>query len=288
MAVQHFTNSGVYFTCKKITMLCYRENLPEHLRFNPYIDQGYRPPMRPLQCFSSILTIHNETLNIYTHIIALILSISLIYTSPLREVKDLQFIKLCHVIATIIPWIGSIVYHTFMNVYGNKRYYNILLKADLICIWLAQYMGGIPVVSVTIYYLPSYTKVIIGVFYWAICIWGLYKVFKVNNFIKASRFYFFLPITIRMTSVILRSTSHGGGSQSALGYVVLADLSSVIGGIINASRWPEKYFPGNFDFVFNSHNIMHLLVLLAMYWMHQVNIQDILWLSSVQITRSNV
>lgn len=34
---------------------------------------------------------------------------------------------------------------------------------------------------------------------------------------------------------------------------------------------PEKWFPGCLDYYLNSHNIMHVLVVLAVYSMHQVN-----------------
>lgn len=45
---------------------------------------------------------------------------------------------------------------------------------------------------------------------------------------------------------------------------------SVVGGVIGAMHIPEKWIPGNFDLYLNSHNIMHVLVVLAVYSMHQV------------------
>lgn len=44
------------------------------------------------------------------------------------------------------------------------------------------------------------------------------------------------------------------------------------GGAIGAMHIPEKWFPGSMDYYLNSHNIMHVLVVLAVYSMHQVNI----------------
>lgn len=40
---------------------------------------------------------------------------------------------------------------------------------------------------------------------------------------------------------------------------------------LGAMHIPEKWFPGCLDFYLNSHNIMHILVVLAVYSMHQVN-----------------
>lgn len=35
---------------------------------------------------------------------------------------------------------------------------------------------------------------------------------------------------------------------------------------------PEKWFPGSLDYYLNSHNIMHILVVVAVYSMHQVRL----------------
>jgi hypothetical protein len=46
---------------------------------------------------------------------------------------------------------------------------------------------------------------------------------------------------------------------------------SLGGGVIGALHIPEKWFPGAVDRCLNSHNIMHVLVVLAVYSMHQVH-----------------
>lgn len=50
------------------------------------------------------------------------------------------------------------------------------------------------------------------------------------------------------------------------------DGVSILGGAIGAMHIPEKWFPGCLDYYLNSHNIMHVLVVVAVYSMHQVNI----------------
>jgi predicted membrane channel-forming protein YqfA (hemolysin III family) len=49
------------------------------------------------------------------------------------------------------------------------------------------------------------------------------------------------------------------------------DGVSLVGGVIGAMHIPEKWFPGCLDYYLNSHNIMHILVVTAVYSMHQVN-----------------
>lgn len=50
----------------------------------------------------------------------------------------------------------------------------------------------------------------------------------------------------------------------------LQDGVSLLGGVIGAMHIPEKWFPGCLDYYLNSHNIMHILVVTAVYSMHQV------------------
>lgn len=50
------------------------------------------------------------------------------------------------------------------------------------------------------------------------------------------------------------------------------DAVSAIGGVIGAINIPERWFPGAVDMYLNSHNIMHVLVVTAVYFMHQVRI----------------
>ena len=41
--------------------------MPDHLKFNPYIHEGYRPLASLAGCIKSLAYFHNETINILTH-----------------------------------------------------------------------------------------------------------------------------------------------------------------------------------------------------------------------------
>lgn len=45
---------------------------------------------------------------------------------------------------------------------------------------------------------------------------------------------------------------------------------------------PEKWFPGTVDLYLNSHNIMHVLVVAAVYSMHQATVLDLAWMARVE------
>lgn len=64
--------------------------------------------------------------------------------------------------------------------------------------------------------------------------------------------------------------------------IYVQDGIAILGGVVGAMRIPERIFPGRFDFFFNSHHIMHVLVLIAVIQMHIAAKLDLLWLSNPQ------
>lgn len=48
----------------------------------------------------------------------------------------------CHLIGAVSPWVGSFLYHLFMNVNYDEVLYRTLLKVDMIGIWLCQSFGA--------------------------------------------------------------------------------------------------------------------------------------------------
>ena len=47
--------------------LCKLSDLPDHLKFNPFVYKGYRPLMSAKECIKSLSYLHNETFNTYSH-----------------------------------------------------------------------------------------------------------------------------------------------------------------------------------------------------------------------------
>ncbi|KOB78813.1 Progestin and adipoQ receptor family member 4, partial [Operophtera brumata] len=83
------------------------------------------------------------------------------------------------------------------------------------------------------------------------------------------RLCFAAPFCMRLLLAGARAAHYGGGEPHALLHVFLQDAVSLGGGVIGAMHIPEKWFPGTVDRCLNSHNIMHVLVVLAVYSMHQ-------------------
>ncbi|KAK3872991.1 hypothetical protein Pcinc_021968 [Petrolisthes cinctipes] len=84
---------------------------------------------------------------------------------------------------------------------------------------------------------------------------------------------------MRAASATLRVTANGGGNPLAFKHIILQDLMAVLGGFVGALRVPEKWIPGRLDLLANSHHIMHVVVVYAVYHLHQGAVLDLLWLS---------
>ncbi|XP_049776789.1 progestin and adipoQ receptor family member 4 isoform X3 [Schistocerca cancellata] len=138
--------------------------------------------------------------------------------------------------------------------------------------------GALPAISASTYCLPRLCRYVIVCFYCVLSIWGLYKALTAWSPWER-RLCFLLPFVMRQFLCLLRMSPIGGGDPATLIHVILQDLVSAIGGIIGALQIPEKWFPGAVDMCLNSHNIMHILVLTAVYSMHKSSISDLMWMA---------
>ncbi|KAA0186301.1 hypothetical protein HAZT_HAZT000754 [Hyalella azteca] len=84
---------------------------------------------------------------------------------------------------------------------------------------------------------------------------------------------------MRAASACVRLSSSGGGNPEGLRHIFLQDFLAVLGGFVGALRIPEKWIPGRLDMLANSHHIMHVVVVWAVYHLHQGAILDLVWLS---------
>ena len=51
--------------------------------------------------------------------------------------------------------------------------------------------------------------------------------------------------------------------MKAAGWFALMGASYILGVVVYISRIPERFYPGTFDFIGQSHNIWHLFVVAA-------------------------
>ncbi|XP_053947097.1 uncharacterized protein LOC128855895 [Anastrepha ludens] len=255
------------------------QDMPKYLQFNPYVLNGYRPLTTFRGCLLSLFYWHNETVNILTHAIPIFYILAIVPGLMPWE-QEYRFLSFCHLFGSVAPWCGSFVYHLFMNIEKGEHVYYTLLKLDMVGIWVSQSFGALPLVTATTFCLSPKWKWLIIISYCLLSFWGLYKALTASSPWQR-RLCFALPFTMRSILTLFRTLGIWvGGSRIALSHVYLQDGVSILGGAIGAMRIPEKWFPGVVDFYLNSHNIMHVLVVVAVYSMHKATIKDFEWMSA--------
>ncbi|CAB3250422.1 unnamed protein product [Arctia plantaginis] len=140
--------------------------------------------------------------------------------------------------------------------------------------------SAIPMVTATVYCAPWLLRYTALMVYCLGSLLGLYKAMRAWSPWER-RLCFAAPFCMRVLLAGARAVRLGGGDPHAILHVFLQDAVSLGGGVIGAMHIPEKWFPGTVDRCLNSHNIMHVLVVLAVYSMHQVTKRDLEWMSRV-------
>jgi adiponectin receptor len=149
------------------TLLSYHE-IPEWYQDNEFICHGYRPVSNSTHaCFASLFSLHNETVNIYSHLIPGILFLvaeGLVYWHlhtkyPNATISD-HLIFAFFLLTAVICLVTSATYHTLTN--HSKNVSNLWLRLDfvgIIILTLGDFVSGIDMVF---YCEPTLKKV-----YWA-------------------------------------------------------------------------------------------------------------------------
>jgi len=255
-------------------------DIPEHLKFNPFILEGYRSNLNFKQSLLSFFYLHNESTNIYSHAFAfLYFLIFMPKNLPWNIInKNYQclFFALCHVFSTIAPWFGSTVYHLFMNHRNGQKIYNKLLAFDVLAIWITQSIGALLPVYMSVIDFNFTFKYFYMTLYVLLAIRSLYDVLIVGGRMRR-RFGFSSLVFMRFVSIYLRTYSNKINNYDDL---ILQELYPIIGALVSAFRIPEIFSPGTFDLFLNSHNLMHFLVVLATFHLHSSAVTDLILLSN--------
>ena len=228
-----------------------------------YIKSGYRKQLSYYNCICSVFCIHNETMNIWTHLLSSILFMYFGISNYLHN----------NIIFKIYPFIVSVsllcsaIYHIFAC---NEKYYIIALTADatgifcLACICVTSaiidivshplliiysniYISSYLITIIFLYYifikklLETYDiahiyqklSLTISILFWTIPIIHLYLVADYNHFIQKLEFW---------------------GIQ----YIYWAFCFFIF-----LNYLPERYILYKFDYILNSHNIFHILVTIS-------------------------
>ncbi|KAK5090505.1 inc metabolism membrane protein [Lithohypha guttulata] len=233
------------------------EDLPVPWRVNPHITRGYRFTESKIECITSMFKPSNETVNIWSHAIGLIIVLAIAFHYYPSSDAFASFSKMdmliagCFFAAACKCLICSTMWHT-MNGIADKclmeRFacvdytgISFLVAASILTTEWTAFYSVLGLAGTILPWRESFNRADMQwarvAFYVSLALTGFAPVLQLNITRGIEwTFYFYAPIT-----------------KSVCVYFV--------GAIIYASHVPEKWWPGLFDYAGASHNIWHLAVL---------------------------
>eukprot|EP00055_Hartaetosiga_balthica_P006986 m.23385 g.23385 ORF g.23385 m.23385 type:complete len:294 (-) comp5540_c0_seq2:131-1012(-) len=259
------------------------DQVPLHLQGNPYIFTGYRAFLSFDDCVKTLFTIHNETVNVWTHVLGFIWAIWVLYWSVFVYFPEHNG-DFYDVLMTVLFLVGVIVCMT-----ASAAYHLFLPQVEKVSLQWLQF----DLLGITIGMLGAYFP---GIYYGFYCFPSLLHVYAVlsgivfvvnlamqsnGNFLSqkwAARRIVLYTITLGFGIVPLTHWSfldhqdleevHLFVPKVLISYVLMA-----IGLFFYLSRYPERSCPGSCDIVGASHQWWHTFVFLTYLWWFHAGIE---------------
>ncbi|XP_063157136.1 progestin and adipoQ receptor family member 4 [Candoia aspera] len=251
---------------------------PPHLQFNRFVLTGYRPVSSGSGCLRSLFYLHNELGNIYTHGIPLLGFLFVLpLTIPWARLSE-SWLGIVHYLACIFPQLGSVLYHLFMNHEGGPAVYHTLLTLDMCGVCMVNTLGALPIIYCTLA-CSSLPRTIALLAYTGLSSYGIFCAVTARSSVRRLRAFAWQAV-FRFFFFYLRWVGLGTGNPTSLRSYLIMDGLAFLGGVINISRVPERWKPGCFDYWFNSHQIMHVLVVVSILYLHWGVVADLHWIAN--------
>ncbi|EEB07743.1 hemolysin-III family protein [Schizosaccharomyces japonicus yFS275] len=240
---------------------------------NQYIVRAYRPASNSfLRSIQSIGHIHNETVNIWTHLLGALYFLYMIHgvrnlLSRDTTTAEDRYVVLVFIVSAFTMLAMSTAYHTLCNhsprvaKFGNKLDYLGIVVMIVGSFVPSIHYGFACHASFQVLYTATIFSIgVIAVF--ACCLerfrkpqWRVYRA----GIFTAMGLFGILPVAHAATLYPLGQLL----SSMGLGYLILQGVLYIIGAVLYAMRFPEKTKPGIFDVLGSSHQWFHLFVLTA-------------------------
>jgi len=239
---------------------------------NPYILSAYRPQQTVNEAFVSLFALHNETLNIWTHLVSAVAVIGWLLYALGTSYEDGNpydtIIVTCAFLSCLACYLFSTAYHLFKNL--SESTFDILLTFDYSGIIIATLGLQCSCCYFCFYCYPTMRYVYPGI---SICLAvstllvlvqpnvAFFKLFYSNTtrVIVFAVFFFYgtIPLIHYGSMVVPLLSDTTPEASTILFQLVAAYLFFIIGGTIWVVKFPECLWVGKFDILANSHQWWH-------------------------------
>ena len=254
---------------KETGLITYAE-LPEPWRVNPHILRGYRFSETKLDCVRSLFAVSNETVNIWSHFIGLIIVLAIaFYFYPTSEHFALStkadiFVAAVFFFAACKCLVCSTMWHT-MNSISSQTLLERFACVDYTGISLLV-AASILTTEYTAFYCEPISRWVYMSFTAILGIGGVIlpwdPTFNRSDMAWA-RVGFYVSLAGTGFLPVIQLTLTRGMMWALYFYAPITKsvLMYLCGALLYAAKVPERFFPGCFDYFGGSHNIWHFAVL---------------------------
>ena len=255
------------------TLLEHRDVAP-HLQFNRFILTGYRPRRGILETLAwTLLVWHNESANVLSHAFGAVVCSYWLWTTVYASTPAGKLVVVSDA-AALFCFVCSALYHALMSAMDTPGAYKALLSLDLAAVWGAQLGGALSLYSLLLPCAPTAVVTLLTLLPSAA---AAVLLTCCARDVRHRAVAFALPQVLRVVVPIAVVVWAERGMPTTFWRVewivahLAVELAAVVGGVLNATRYPERAWPGAFDLsVLNSHSLMHVLVtinMLAQHWL---------------------
>lgn len=261
----------------KQRLLTYDE-LPIQWQENEYIVRGYRFYETKIECVKSIASIHNETFNIWSHLLGFVVMLALaVYFYPgspsfkMSTTADKILVSV-FMIAALKCLAASFIWHTFCNISCLRT------MQSFACLDYTAISTLIACSLVTMEYSGFYCQPYLQSFYMTLTtvlgtigtILPWYEWFdKKENRALRILFYIGLSASGALPLIHLSIARNPIATFFFFKPMIKSVLSYIVGLFVYANRFPERIWLGVFDLTGGSHCIWHICVFLGILFHYQ-------------------
>ncbi|CAK7202793.1 inc metabolism membrane protein [Sporothrix eucalyptigena] len=246
------------------------EELPVPWRINPHIIRGYRFSETKAACFRSMFRVSNELVNIWSHGLGIVIVLAIaLYFYPTSVNFHLStntdvFIAAVFFFAACQCLVCSTIWHT-MNSIADAELISSLACVDYTGISLLV-AASIMTTEYTAFYCEPVSRWIYMSMTALLGIGGVilpWHPFFNRADMAWARVAFYVGLAMTGFVPVLQIILTRGTSFVWEFYLPITKslLVYLTGALVYASKVPERWWPGMFDYIGGSHNLWHLAVL---------------------------